>query len=620
VRPAEEGGRAPSCATSRHPMTDRANETVLRKEISDLQARVGQLSKLLDVAKVMSFEKDLDRLLNFIAEQVTSGLDAERCSIFLLDDKTSEIWSRVALGEVREIRFPKGTGIVGAVIDTGQAIIISDAYADSRFNRQVDVDTGFRTRNLMCVPLQNIHGTIIGATEVLNKKQTQFDQADQNYLVAFGSQAAVAIESAKLYRERELVIKALVDAQSELQAKMRQLNILYQLERELSSMQDFDSFMMGVISRAAGAVEAAAGSILLVDEQSNRIYFTYPVGEKSDQLKKFYLESDEGIAAHVVRTGEKVLDNEVQNNPLHSTRITKELGIVTTSLMAVPLVLRDEVGDRTIGALEVINSVPGEFTEPDLRVLEIIAAQVSSAIIRKRLLEEKQKSERLATVGTLAGSIIHDFKNPMSIIRGYAELIQRLELPPEKKHHFCKIIVAEVDRCVNMTKEILYFVRGEKNFNFENVPVKQFVDDIALVLENEMARSKVEFHRKIEYDGLIRVDQDKLKRVIFNLSNNAIQAMKEGGLFSLECRPIDSDVEFRIRDSGPGIPPEVRKKLFNAFATFGKKEGTGLGLCIAKDIVEGHGGKIFLDDSVTPGACFVIRLKIPPDQPQQAQT
>jgi signal transduction histidine kinase len=579
------------------------------QRLAELEGRVKQLSKLLDVAKIMSFEKDLDRLLNFIAEQLSGALDADRSSIFLVDEKTGEIWSRVAMGATGEIRFPKGAGIVGAVIDSGQTINIPDAYADPRFNQKVDRDTGYRTHNLICVPLYNIHGAVIGAAEAMNKQSGSFNKGDEEFMLAFGSQAAVAIESAKLYRERELVIKALIEAQGELESKMRQLEILYELERELAMQQDFDEFMTGVIRRAAGALDAAAGSILLVDEESKRLYFTYPVGDGADKLKKMYLENDEGIAAHVIRTRDRVLDNDVANNPLHSTRIASSLGIGTRSIMAVPLVTREMGEEKAIGALEVINSVRNEFVEADLRVLEIIAAQVSSAINRKKLLDEKKKGDRLATVGTLAGSIIHDFKNPMSIIRGYAELIQRLELPPEKKHHFCKIIVAEVDRCVNMTKEILYFVRGEKNFDFQDVPVRDFVDEIALVLENEMQRSKVDFVKVVEFEGSLRIDPDKIKRVIFNLSNNALQVMKDGGTFGLECRPVDGDVEFRIYDSGPGIPPEVRPRLFNAFATFGKKEGTGLGLCIAKDIIEGHGGKIFLDDTVPKGACFVIRLK-----------
>ncbi|MBI4860022.1 MAG: GAF domain-containing sensor histidine kinase [Candidatus Riflebacteria bacterium] len=580
-------------------MTDQksANDTCEPAQASDLRGRIEQLSKLLDVAKRMSHERDLDKLLTFIAEQVTAGLNADRCAIFLVDEKTDEIWSRVALGEVSEIRFRKGQGIAGTVIATGESINIPDAYADPRFNRKVDEDTGYRTRSLMCVPLQDVDGRIIGAFEVLNKQNGEFTRSDHDYLIAFGSQAAVAIESAKLY--------------AELQSKMNQLNILYQLERELSTTSDFDSFMMGVIKRAAGALGASGGSILLLDEQSKRIYFTYPTGEKADSLKTLFMEGDEGIAGHVVKTGQKVLDNNVQRNPLHSTRISEELGLETQSIVAVPLVVREGDVEKTIGALEIINRLVGRFTPADLQVADIIAAQVSSAISRKRLLEEKRKSERLATVGTLASSIIHDFKNPMAIIRGYGELIQRMELPPEKRELFCKIIVGEVDRCVNMTKEMLYFVRGEKNFAFELVPAPSLVDEIALLLDNEMSRSKIEFMKVVQYEGPIRVDREKLKRVIFNLSNNALAAMKDGGVFGLECRRVEGEVEFRISDTGPGIAPEIRPKLFNAFATFGKKEGTGLGLCIAKEIIEGHGGRIYLDDKVPRGACFVIRLRVP---------
>ncbi|MBI5367583.1 MAG: GAF domain-containing sensor histidine kinase [Planctomycetes bacterium] len=580
-------------------------------ETRELRGRVTQLTKLLEVAKVMSFERDLDHLLTFIAEQLTSGLDCDRCAIFLVDDKTREIVSRVALGAVREIRFPMGQGIAGAVIATGEVINIADAYADSRFNRRVDDETGYRTHNLICVPMKNLNGAVIGAFEALNKKHGPFTHADQNYLLAFGSQAAVAVESAKAHQERERYIKALLEAQTELRAKMNQIDTLYHLERELSSTQDFESFMTGVIRRSAAAMGASAGSVMLVDDGApgKTSQYIFPSGDEAGALGKLFLEGDDGIGARVVKSGQAFLENRLLDRPEFTRKVSDTQRLERRNIMAAPLLLQEMGVDRILGALAVFYRRDGDFGIADLHVLEVIAAQVTSAILRKRMLAEREKSNRLATIGTLASSIIHDIKNPMSIIRGYGQIMSMGEQPKEKRDRYCKIMVAEIDRCVNMTKEILAFARGEKSYNFVEIPARKVIDDVAMVLENEMETAKIEFERVVEFEGTIRVDQDKLKRVIFNLSNNALAVMPNGGKFSLTCKPVEGWVEFRVRDTGPGVPEELKPKLFGAFQTMGKKDGTGLGLCIAKEICEGHGGTIRLDDTVSPGACFVIRIK-----------
>jgi len=582
-------------------------------EVKVLQDKILRLSKLLDVARFMSFERDLDRLLAFTAQQVTDGLGAERCAIFLLDEKNDEIWSRIVLGETEEIRFPKDRGFAGYTIQTGEVLVVPDAYADSRFNREIDVKTGFCTRSVMCVPLKNLENRTIGCFQVVNKSSGPFDTYDQEYLVAFGSQAAVAIESAQLYREKERVIQDLIAAQSDLKQKMRQLEIVYSLERSMNDSEGFDLFMGGVIQKATEALGAAGGSILLKEENSERILFSYQVGKESQKLSKLHLESDEGIAGFVMSSGESVLDNQVASNPNHSRRIASEVGVETVSIVAVPLQIRDVNSSEecTIGAVEIINHRAGGFSQDDLAVLQLISAQITSAIIRKRLLDEKVHSQRLATIGTLASTIIHDFKNPMAIIRGYAELLQRPTMDQDKREKFCKVVVGEVDRCVNMTKELLFFARGEKNYYFESISATDFVEDVALIIDHELKEHRIRFVKVLEYEGIVRIDSEKMKRVIFNLFNNALGVLTEGDTFSVSCKRIDDRIEFRVADTGPGVPKEIRKSLFNQFVTFGKKDGTGLGLSIAKDIVEGHGGKIFLDQSTEKGSVFVIQLPVP---------
>ncbi len=159
-------------------------------------------SHLLEIASVISSELQLKPLLEKIMEAVTMILNCDRATIFLHDEKTNELWSKVALGlNNQEIRFPCAMGIAGEVFTTGNTVNIPDAYADSRFNQEVDVRTGYRTQNILCMPLINKYGKIIGVTQVLNKRGGCFNRQDEKKLKSFSSQSSIAIENAKLFDE-----------------------------------------------------------------------------------------------------------------------------------------------------------------------------------------------------------------------------------------------------------------------------------------------------------------------------------------------------------------------------------------------------------------------------------
>jgi adenylate cyclase len=165
------------------------------------QARENE-SHLLELASVISSELQLKPLLEKIMEAVIMILNCDRATIFLHDEKTNELWSQVALGmKDQEIRFPANRGIAGEVFTTGKIVNIRDAYQDPRFNPQIDLKTGYKTRNILCMPLINKFGTAIGVTQVLNKKGSWFTRADEKKLRSFSAQASIAIENAKLFRE-----------------------------------------------------------------------------------------------------------------------------------------------------------------------------------------------------------------------------------------------------------------------------------------------------------------------------------------------------------------------------------------------------------------------------------
>src|SRR5215472_625395 len=157
-----------------------------------------KLSSILTICQQMNSVRDLGALLDLVAREATRLLDADRASIFLLDRQKMELWSKIALGSDEILRFNARKGIAGAATLTGKVVNVSDAYNDSRFNPGIDNQTGYRTRNLLAVPLQNlVDGEIVGAFEVLNKKDGAFDAEDEEVLKSLAAQAAVAIQTAR---------------------------------------------------------------------------------------------------------------------------------------------------------------------------------------------------------------------------------------------------------------------------------------------------------------------------------------------------------------------------------------------------------------------------------------
>ena len=185
------------------------------KSSKEIKRQVRDLKALLDVSKAISNEAHLDDLLQVIMDKTTEVIDADRSSLFLYDESSNELWSKIAqkLGKIKEIRFAVGVGIAGEVAKTRNGINIKDAYNDPRFNPEFDKQTGYHTRSILCIPIISINGNLVGVIQVLNKKGGRvFDKRDESLLEALVSHAAVALERAKLteaYVEKQRIDEAL---------------------------------------------------------------------------------------------------------------------------------------------------------------------------------------------------------------------------------------------------------------------------------------------------------------------------------------------------------------------------------------------------------------------------
>jgi HD-GYP domain-containing protein (c-di-GMP phosphodiesterase class II) len=169
---------------------------------------------VLEVAKALIRERDLDTLLQRILHEATRVVDADRGSLFLVDEAAGQLWTKIAqgIGSGKEIRIPIGKGIAGHVAKTGEIVNLADAYADPRFNRTVDTQTGYRTRCLLAVPMMDMRGHVVGVLQMLNKRHETFTNEDADVLVALGGQAAAAIDNARLYDEIQKLFEGFVKA------------------------------------------------------------------------------------------------------------------------------------------------------------------------------------------------------------------------------------------------------------------------------------------------------------------------------------------------------------------------------------------------------------------------
>ena len=227
-------------------------------------------------------------------------------------------------------------------------------------------------------------------------------------------------------------------------------------------------------------------------------------------------------------------------------------------------------------------------------------------------LRELVQAESLAVIGRFAQGIVHDLKNPLSIISLSAEMFNMPGISAEIRAKSQSRIRKQVERVSDMVSDILIFTQGTRTHtNLKRGDYRDFVLELIgdLRSEAEMKSVQVEMQNAPPPVNVL-FDQRRLSRVFFNLFGNATDIMLNGGKIFLRFSLNENEVVTEIEDTGPGIAPEMADKLFQPFATYGKTKGTGLGLSICKKIVEDHGGEISVRGEAGRGAIFSFTLPL----------
>lgn len=355
----------------------------------DTRRRLRQAELLLEVTRRMASYGTLDEVLNALVEMTSEELNAERGSLFLNDPDTNELYSRVAQGTVqREIRILNSSGVAGHVFTSGEALIIHDAYADPRFNRSIDEQTGFTTHNILCTPIKTAKGEIIGVAQTLNKRSGKFTRHDQNLLEAMISQGTLALQSAQFIERMQAIRRQemeFIDAVSEVTADIK-----------------LGSLLQKVMGEATRLLNAERSTLFLNDEKTGELWSEVGQGLESVQIR---LPHHLGIAGAVFTSGKAINIPYAYADLRFNPAFDRKTGFFTRSILCVPIVNKH---GKVIGVTQVLNKRGGPFTGEDESRLRAFTAQISIALENAKLFADVQamKNYNEAMLESMSNAVI----------------------------------------------------------------------------------------------------------------------------------------------------------------------------------------------------------------------
>jgi len=378
---------------------------------------------------------------------------------------------------------------------------------------------------------------------------------------------------------------------------------------------------------ALDVVNAENGSVLLADSDKRTLVFYHSIGQKpvpEGTAVPWY----EGIAGTVYRTGVPEIVPDAQTDVRHFKKVDEATGAVTHDMITIPL--KRWQGDP-IGVIQVMNKRgEGVLGPDDLAILTIISALAAAAIEHTRLVE----AAKLAEVAQLMGDIAHDIKNLlMPIVCGtgilQAEINELQNYIPDSEikrakasRELCDEVIAmlkdDAHRIHDRVAEIADAVKEASTpLDFSPCEMAGIVSNVfrslGILAQEKHVRLLTE---NLELLPLIVADQRRLYTAFFNLLNNAIPEVPAGGSVTVCGQPPTSEgaIVVSIIDTGGGMPPDVRDRLFTKHAISTKPGGTGLGTKIVKDVVDAHGGTIWVESELGTGTKIHIRLPLKPGE------
>ncbi|MCF7807717.1 MAG: cyclic nucleotide-binding domain-containing protein [Candidatus Marinimicrobia bacterium] len=294
----------------------------------------------------------------------------------------------------------------------------------------------------------------------------------------------------------------------------------------------------------------------------------------------------------------------------------RSAGMIADSNCEILTVTKDNfiqlVENVSAFSVAVAKNISQFLRETDERLIKSLKEENDQLRHANYMLQETQEAlinkERLALIGRMASTILHDMKNPMSTIGGYAQLIKLKKHTQTQLNNYADIISRQVIQFTSMAQDLLSFAQGGEELLVKSIQANVYFQECCDSLDLKFVDKKINLKRDLKFDGDIRIDGSRFFRVLDNIAVNALDVLEPGGTFRVATQAVDTGLRLILEDDGPGMPEEVKQNAFKEFYTFGKRKGTGLGLAIVKRIVDEHEGVITVESSEAEGTRFLIDL------------
>ncbi len=415
-----------------------------------------------------------------------------------------------------------------------------------------------------------------------------------------------------------------------MQRQAARLQRILEISRVLTSTLDIDKLLEFILEASTELTDTEAASIMLLDERTGELAFAASTGSKREQLANIRVPLDGSIAGTIFRQRAPLVVGDVSKDPRHFAQAAQKIGFATRSILGVPMTIKDQ----PIGVLEALNK-KGDvyFSEEDIQVLTTFANQAAVAIENARLVAALRKAyQKLDDLDRRKSDFIaiasHELRTPLHLILGYASMLQEnasgaAATQIEAVLKGAEQLRALIDDMVNLQ----HVEAGEATLTASRFSAAELVQSVLSQNRDTMQSKEQTIRIDLPEPALtINADWEKTRLALNNLVTNAVKFTPPQGRIEISCKLVDGEVQVCVSDNGIGIPHKDRDRIFERFYQVEphiarKHGGLGLGLAIAKSMVELHGGRIWCESVEGKGSRFTFMLPADgPKQPKRATT
>jgi signal transduction histidine kinase len=379
---------------------------------------------------------------------------------------------------------------------------------------------------------------------------------------------------------------------------------LINISCDLASELDLNILLSKIVFAAKEVSDAKEASILMYDPNKGTLYFQAATNIDTQLKRGLKVPLKGSIAGWIVENQKPVIVDNPQVDKRHFDHIGKITKITCESLLGIPLITKGKV----IGVLEVINKKDGNFTQDDQDILLALGAQAAVAIENSRLFLQTD----------LISEFVHEIRTPLSALSAAAHLLKNNRIGEDQKKKMIEILEAEIDSLSDMSSAFLDLVRfesGRKQYKVTDINICDILNDCYEIVISEAKKNNLNFKLDLpDSMPIIAGDYKQLKQAFLNLLNNAIKYNKEGGEVILKAGAETDQIEISVADTGLGIPKDEQSRIFEKFYRVrshrDQAQGTGLGLSVVKQIIQGHGGEVDFASQEDIGTTFTVILPI----------